>query len=110
MTHAANEVVHPITQETITKYKKLANAPITKEAGQTAMCKESGRLAQGFETAAGTNTMFSMKMDEIKTVPRDRAVTYACIVVDYRPQKEDPNRVRITVGGNLIDYPGELTT
>jgi hypothetical protein len=30
--------------------------------------------------------------------------------VDYRPQKADPNRVRITVGGNLIDYPGESTT
>jgi hypothetical protein len=30
--------------------------------------------------------------------------------VDYRPQKEDLNRVRITVGGNLINYPGELTT
>jgi len=25
-------------------------------------------------------------------------------------QKEDPNRVRITAGGNLIDYPHELTT
>ena len=37
-------------------------------------------------------------------------VTYANIVVDYRPQKEDPNRVRITAGGNLIVYPGELTT
>ena len=35
---------------------------------------------------------------------------YANIVVDYRPQKEDPNRVRITAGGNLINYPGELTT
>ena len=35
---------------------------------------------------------------------------YANIVVDYRPQKEDPNRVRITAGGNLIDYPGKLTT
>ena len=32
------------------------------------------------------------------------------IVVDYRPQKSDPNRVRITAGGNLIDYQGELTT
>ena len=31
-------------------------------------------------------------------------------MVDYRPQKEDPNRVRITAGGNLIQYPGELTT
>jgi hypothetical protein len=35
---------------------------------------------------------------------------YAHVVVDYRPQKEDPNRVRITAGGNLITYPGELTT
>eukprot|EP00804_Cyclotella_cryptica_P009771 CCRYP_013223-RB/>CCRYP_013223-RB protein AED:0.40 eAED:0.40 QI:0/0/0/1/0/0/3/0/850 len=33
------------------------------------------------------------------------------IVIDSRPQKADPNRVRITAGGNLIkDYPGELTT
>ena len=32
------------------------------------------------------------------------------MVVDFRPQKEDPNRVRITAGGNLIKYAGELTT
>jgi hypothetical protein len=25
-------------------------------------------------------------------------------VVDYRPQKEDPYRIRITAGGNLINY------
>jgi hypothetical protein len=37
-------------------------------------------------------------------------VTYARIVVDYRPQKADPNRVRITAGDNLITYPEELTT
>ena len=35
---------------------------------------------------------------------------YARVVIDHRPQKEDPNRVRITVGGNLINYPFELTT
>ena len=32
------------------------------------------------------------------------------MVVDFRPQKENPNRVRITAGGNLIKYAGELTT
>ena len=51
-----------------------------------------------------------MNHDEIKNIPKDRIVTYARVVVDYRPQKQDPNRVRITVGGNLINYPGELTT
>jgi hypothetical protein len=32
-------------------------------------------------------------------------------VVDFRPQKQkaDPHRIRITAGGNLINYPGELS-
>ena len=30
--------------------------------------------------------------------------------LDYRPQKANPNRVRITARGNLIQYLGELTT
>ena len=30
--------------------------------------------------------------------------------MDYCSQKSDPNRVHITVGGNLIDYPFKLTT
>ena len=108
--HMANGVVHPITQETITKYEKLAKDPLMKNTWTKAMSKELGRLAQGFETTKGTETVFFMSHDEIKRIPKDRTVTYTRIVVDYRPQKEDPNRVRITVGGNLIDYPGELTT
>ena len=37
-------------------------------------------------------------------------VIYANIVVNYQPQKKDINRVHITAGGNLINYPGELKT
>ena len=48
--------------------------------------------------------------DAIKQIPKDRVIMYTRIVVDYRPQKKDPNRVRLTAGGNLINYPGELTT
>ena len=52
-----------------------------------------------------------MEHDEIANIPKDRTITYGRIVIDYRPQKEDPNRVRITAGGNLItDYPGDVTT
>ena len=36
--------------------------------------------------------------------------TGAGIVVDVRQQKEDPIRLRITAGSNLIKYPGEVTT
>ncbi len=35
---------------------------------------------------------------------------YAHIVINHQPQKDDQNRVRITVGSNLINYPYELTT
>jgi hypothetical protein len=110
--HFANPVVHPITGETIDKYEKLANDPIMRDVWTTAFGKELGSLAQGDNKtgAAGTDTVFFMNHDEIKNIPKDRTVTYARVVVDYRPQKQDPNRVRITVGGNLIDYPGELTT
>ena len=58
----------------------------------------------------GTNTIEFMSHAEIAKIPKGKVVMYARIVVDFRPQKEDPNRVRITAGGNLIDYPHELTT
>ena len=72
--------------------------------------RRPGRLAQGFEDTPGTNTIKFMTHEEIKNIPTDRTVTYARIVVDYCAHKDDPNRVRITVRGNLIKYPGELTT
>ena len=74
------------------------------------MCKELGLLAQEYGETKGTNTIIFLTLDKIPRIPDDRIVTYARIVVDYRPQKEDPNRVRTTVGGNLINYPFELTT
>ncbi len=37
-------------------------------------------------------------------------VTHACLVINHQPQKDDLNCVRITVRGNLINYPYELTT
>ena len=68
------------------------------------MCKELGRLAQGWGGKEGTDTVFFMTPEEITQIPCDRTVTYTRIVVDYHPQKDNPNHVRITVGGNLIDY------
>ena len=106
----ANGVVHPVTKETITKYKKLIEDPLLRDTWAKAMCKELGRLCQGFGETEGTDTMRFLDLEGIKSIPKDRVVTYARIVVDYRPQKADPNRVRITAGGNLIQYPGELTT
>ena len=91
-------------------YKQLIKNPKTKEVWSKAMCIELGRLLQGYETTKGTNTCVVLTPEQIKAIPKDRVVTYARIVVDYRTMKADPNRVRITVGGNLINYPGNVTT
>ena len=59
----------------------------------------------------GTNSIFVMTHSEIgATIPQNRIVTYCRLVVDFRPQKEDPNRVQMTAGDNLLQYPGKLTT
>ena len=80
------------------------------------MCKELGRFSQGYgekgsdEYIKGTNRVFFMDLDQIKNIPEDQVVTYTQIVVNYQPPKKDPHCVRITAGGNLTEYPFELTT
>eukprot|EP00804_Cyclotella_cryptica_P029536 CCRYP_020583-RA/>CCRYP_020583-RA protein AED:0.35 eAED:0.26 QI:0/-1/0/1/-1/1/1/0/1386 len=111
--HFCNGVQHPTTGETITKYQKLINIPQMKEVWTTAFGKEFGNLAQGDNKTGekGTDSIFVMSHEAIAAIPKGRTVTYGRIVIDFRPQKADPNRVRITAGGNLIkDYPGEITT
>jgi hypothetical protein len=105
-------MVHPTTGETISSYKRLMHDPVTAETWQTAFGKDFGGMAQGDRKTGqkGTNSIFVMTHDEIKLIPKDRTVTYARVVVDFRPQKADPYRIRITAGGNLINYPGELST
>jgi hypothetical protein len=105
-------MVHPITGETISSYKKLMNDPATAEVWQTAFGKEFGGMAQGDNKTGqkGTDAMFVMTHDAIAHALRiGTKFTYANPVVDHRPQKEDPNRIRITAGGNLIEYDSELS-
>jgi hypothetical protein len=88
------------------------NDPVLGELWRRGFGKEFGNLCQGDDLTGekGTNALHVMSHDEIANIPADRTVTYARIVVDYRPQKDDPNRVRITAGGNLITTPEEVTT
>ena len=81
--HVANGVVRPITKETITKYKTLIDDPVLRDTWLEDMCRELGRLAQGYGDIKGTNTVQLMKLDEIKNIPRDRVVMRARIVADY---------------------------
>ena len=45
-----------------------------------------------------------------KSFENDLPRIYGRFVCDVRPQKAEPNRTRLTVGGNRINYPGDCGT
>ena len=50
-----------------------------------------------------------MKVEVASALAVGKKITYANLVVDHRPQKEDPNRIGITAGRNLIQCESELS-
>jgi hypothetical protein len=80
------------------------------EVWSKANAKEIGRLAQGLPgVVEGTNTIFFQAYEDIP-VDKRKDVMYARICCNYQPEKEDPHRVRITVGGDRINYPFDVGT
>jgi hypothetical protein len=76
--------------------------------GKQSAANEFGRLAQGIKG----RVEFTDAIDFIHfhEKPKDKKATYGCVVCTVRPQKKEQNRTRITVRGNLIDYPGDVST
>ena len=82
------------------------------EICRNAFGKELRELMQG-DTHTGEkkpNTIYFMTESKVGAIPKDRSITYVRVVVDFRPQKADPCWARIMHCGNLIDYPGDVTT
>ena len=65
--------------------------------------------AQGVKDSMPTvnSTIFFIHLSEI---PAHKKVTYSRLVVDIRPLKEEKYRVRITVGGNKLDFCGDASS
>ena len=55
----------------------------------------------------GTITVFFIAKSAI---PHGCKVTYAQMVASIRPTKAEVNRVRVTVVGDRLDFPGATTT
>ena len=43
-------------------------------------------------------------------IPKHRKITYANFICNIRPQKSETHLVRLTAGGNNLDYPGDPWT
>jgi hypothetical protein len=104
--HLANAIIHPITGNEM-EYTALMKDPQLQPLWTRGFGNECGRLFQGIRDIAGTDTCFFIKLTKI---PKDRNITYGKIVCDYKPHKKEKERVRLTVGGDRLDYSGDVAT
>jgi hypothetical protein len=103
----AHAVIDELTGQSL-EYRALSTGP-DKSIWITALANDLGRLAQGVGTRmpTGTNTIVFIKQ---QAVPTGRQVTYGRLISSNRPTKPETHCVRVTVGGNKLDFPGLTAT
>ncbi len=71
------------------------HGPATLEVWQTAFGKDFGGMVQGNDKTGqkGSNSIFVMTHNEIQKIPKNQTVTYACVIVNFHPQKAEPHRI-----------------
>ncbi len=75
----------------------------------SSICDLNRTEAQQPGVSKGTNTIVFVHREDVP--PNHKCdVTYACVCVKYHPEKEDPNCTQVTVGVNLLHYPGNCGT
>ena len=110
ITDMANAVLDQETGDML-EYRQLLKNPKFAPDWHISSANEFGRLAQGIgdRISKPTNTIFFIHKHEMPE-ERFKDCTYGKFVCVVRPQKAEKNRTRLTVGGNRINYPGEVGT
>ncbi len=92
-------------------YRQLMNSPKYKKAWSLSAANKFGRLANGIGGCI-KNPTNTIKFIFQHKVPADRMkdITYRQFVCLVRPKKVEPNQMQFTVGGDRINYPGEVAT
>jgi hypothetical protein len=104
--HQEDAVIHPITGKEM-EYMALMKDPRLHPLWKRGFGNKCGCLFQGIRDIPGTGTCFFIKLTNI---PMDRKITYGKIFCDYKPHKKEKERVRLTVGGDRLDYYGDVAT
>ena len=99
-----NSVIHPDTG-VAQEYRHLLKGP-DKNLLIRSFANEIGQLAQGIREIKGTNTIVFIKKC---LVPSGKTVTYGRICCDIKTDKVEVHRTRLTVGGNLLSFIGNLS-
>ena len=75
------------------------------------LCQGVGKGDKGpkGQRVAGTDTFRLIRFQDIPR-ERRREINHVRTVCEVRPQKEDPNRTRITVAGTNVRFEGDVGT
>eukprot|EP00804_Cyclotella_cryptica_P005028 CCRYP_020365-RA/>CCRYP_020365-RA protein AED:0.59 eAED:0.28 QI:0/-1/0/1/-1/1/1/0/267 len=108
--HYPTDMLHALLNDEtgeVMEHGHLVSNPKYHDTWRNAYGKELGRLAQGLPgIVKGTDTIAFIHKT---SVPQDcwKDVMYGCIVANFRPEKKDPYRICLTVGGHQINFPGD---
>ena len=94
----------------LTEYRHLMKNPKYRQLYGQSYGKELGRLSKGIPGQVKvTNKIFFIDKANLP-VNCWKDVNYGRIVVSYLPEKDDPYRTRLTVGGDWVNYPVNFDT
>jgi hypothetical protein len=97
---------------------EMVNAVICPETGkslkhQELITKLRYKIKWMRSTANEINRLYNTNIIGFirrSNIPKGRKVTYGSFVVDIKDHKEEKERIRLTVGGDQIEYPGYKST
>jgi hypothetical protein len=89
------------------EYSDLMKDPGLQPLWTRGFGNKCGRLFKGIRDILGTDTCFFILL---KNILNDINITYGKIVCDYKPHKKEKQCVRLTVGGDRLDYSGAVAT
>jgi hypothetical protein len=101
-----NTALHPASGKEM-QYKGIMQHPTLGPKYKTGVGNELGHLCQGIRDIQCTNTCFFV---ELSNIPKDRKITHGKLVCDHKPNMTEKERVSLTVGGDRLDYTGEVAT
>jgi len=90
----------------VLEYRHLIKSDKYRRIWVYSFANELGRLFQGIRDIPGTDTCFFIRKSQ---VPKHKRATYGRICCNVRLQKEEIYCTRLTVGGNLVDFPGNTS-
>ena len=92
------------------EYRHLIDNPKYRDIWIHGYGNELGILTKVLKVRVeGTNTVFFIVKEDLPAA-RWKDVTYGRICCNFRPKKQYPHSVRLTMGGDRINYPDDCGT